>query len=138
MKHSNAIDQLNENIRLQEIEYAKAFRTLKTDLQAAGNSMKLSSILKGITGSEDEKDGEKEQSLIDPAIGLATGFLIKKVLFGSISNPLVNVAANILQTGISAWVTGHPGPVKNAGKSIIDFIAKKINPDTSTSKQDNT
>jgi hypothetical protein len=138
MKQLNAIDQLNENIRLQEIEYAKAFKILKTDLQKAGNGMKLSSILKDLTGSGEDNDGEKKQSLLDPAIGLATGFLIKKVLFGSISNPLVKVAATILQTGISAWVTEHPGPVKNAGRSIIDFIAKKINPDTSNSKQDNT
>ncbi len=124
MNHKNAIEALNENIRLMEIEQAKALVSLKEQLHVTGELLTPAGFIRNML-KPSAPEADVKINVLDAVIGIATGFLTKKVLLGSTHNPLMNIAGTILQAGVATFVSQHPDPIKNAASKLIDRIFTK-------------
>jgi hypothetical protein len=118
MKVLNKTDALNEAItilkRKQEIE----LKALTEQFSKTYESLKPINLVKNtiqqVTNSSDVKS-----NLVDNLIGLSTGFLSKKLLFGNSTNPIKKVAGTLLQFAITNVVSKHSNPIKNMVASLL-------------------
>ena len=116
MKPKNEIALLNEEIKKLEHKQAYEFDVLKDQYALTIDNFKPSSLIKNslhniITSSELKND------LIGNAIGLATGYLSKKVMIGGSHNPIKKLVGTILQFAVSTIVAKKADNFINAESS---------------------
>ena len=124
MNKPKATELLEERIKLLETQQAEARQAFRQQLAETGNSLRPSSIIRNMV-SGSASDEEVKAPFLDSAIGLATGFVAKKLLLGSVHNPITKIAANLIQAGVSAYVAKHPEAIKNIASKLMGFIGKK-------------
>lgn len=112
-----AIAELEER-RLQEKEaLIEQFHLTREGLQPA-NLVK--SLISDVAGSSEVKD-----MLINNTIGMASGFISKKLLLGAAPNPVKKLLGSVLQFGIGHLVANNPGALKEAGGRLLKSIFGK-------------
>ncbi len=107
-------DSLNTSISLLEQKRDADFRALKDHLRVTGDSMRPANLIKGaisdITGSP-----QIRSVLIKAGIGLALGFLAKKLITSESQNKKHRMLGNALQYGISFLAADRNNLLKSAG-----------------------
>lgn len=103
MKQKNEFDLLNESIKKLEHKQVYELNLLKDQFAITIEGFKPASLIKRslhniITSSELKND------LIGNAIGLATGYLSKKIMIGGSHNPIKKIIGTILQFAVSTVV----------------------------------
>jgi hypothetical protein len=136
MNTPNATELLEERIKLLETEHTESRRAFRKILAETGDSLRPASMIRNML-SHTVSDNEVKAPVLDSAIGLATGFVARKLLLGSVHNPLTRMAANLVQAGISSYVAKHPDAIKNAGAKLMDFIGKKTKGKNEDQQPDN-
>lgn len=104
MKNTNQADALKDAIALLESKQAGELQLLRQQFHITYDSLKPMNLIKkglqDITALPDLKNG-----LINNAIGLATGYLSKKVLIGATRNPIKRILGTVLEFAIAGLVT---------------------------------
>lgn len=59
------------------------------------------------------------------AVGLATGYLSKKVFIGTSGNLLRKLVGSALQIGVTSVIARHPDATKLIGKHILQYFFRK-------------
>lgn len=136
MNTLNATELLEQRIQLLESEQRESRQAFRKVLTETGDSLRPASLVRNMLSSS-ISDDEVKAPVMDSAIGLATGFVARKILLGSVHNPLTRMAANLLQAGISAYVAKHPDAIKQAGAKLMDFIGKKTKEKNEDQQPDN-
>ena len=125
MNKDNPNDALNMKISLLEQKRAAEFKDLKQQLHMTGQSLKPSSILKGvvndITGSS-----QFRSVLIKAALGLALGFIAKKLVTNQNHNKTHRAVGNALQYGISFLAAERGNLLKSAGMYAANHVIQAI------------
>ena len=126
MKEMNRTDALNEMIALLETKQALELALLKEQFHITYDSIKplniIKNTLKEVTSTPDIKD-----SLINNIIGLATGYLSRKVIIGDSDNPFRKILGLLLQLFMAGIVVRHADTIKTVGNNIIQFLIDYIN-----------
>jgi hypothetical protein len=115
---------LKNAIQLLEVEQAVNGQLLKEQFHLAYESLKPVNLLKGTL-----KDIAFSPYLIDyilgTAMGLATGYLSKKIAVSASGNMLRKLFGSILQFGVTNVVAQHPDAIKSLGQFIVQHIFRK-------------
>jgi hypothetical protein len=97
---------------------------LKEQLYSTYESLKpvhlIKSTLKDLASSPYLTD-----NILATAIGLATGFLSKKIFVGSSGNLFRKLLGSFLQAGITNTVSQHPDTIKSFGQLIFQYFFHK-------------
>lgn len=64
-------------------------------------------------------------NLLSAAIGLATGYLTKKITIGTSGNIVKKLFGSALQFGVTTVVAQHPNTIKSIGRFIFRRILRK-------------
>lgn len=125
MKKENASDILARDILLLEARRAGELRELKEQVHLTFESIRPINLIKStihdVTHSPDVKGG-----IGKAAIGVATGFIFKKLLFGGHSiNPLKRLAGVALQTIVTNVAANNSDKIKEGGATLFE-IAKSL------------
>lgn len=120
MQTQDAAYFLIEKIRQQEVECAADKLLMKYQFDLTVESLKPINLIKGVFGSDDAKN-----SILDSAIGLTTGYLVKKTIVRSSGNPLLNILGTIVGMGITKMVTQHPDGIKSIGGKLLNHFFNK-------------
>jgi hypothetical protein len=80
----------------------------------------IKNIVKDITGSPD-----LGTNIINSSIGLATGFISKKILIGRSSNFFKKILGNIIELGVANVVAKNSDGLKEKGASFFKNLFKK-------------
>jgi len=103
MKKITERETLRETIILLQARQAAELQLLKTQLHSTYESLKPINLIKNtfqeITSSPDVKN-----SLVNNAIGLATGYLSKKVLIGATHNPFKKIVGALVEFSVASFV----------------------------------
>lgn len=103
MRTTNATTNLDERIVMLEARQSQEWEELKEQFDITKESLRPMNLVKGafhdIASSPDIK-----KNIIGNVVGLATGYLSKKILFGGTHNPLKKVAGAILQFAVTNFV----------------------------------
>ncbi|MDI1255843.1 MAG: hypothetical protein PSV16_07060 [Flavobacterium sp.] len=122
-------EKLHHKIALLEMQREEDWVILKDSIDDTLEQLKpmnlIKSAIKGtyesVTHSPELKDG-----LGKAAIGLTSGFLLKKLLFSGGGNPLIKLAGAAFQTLASNVVANNTDKIANTGEKIFGFIKSKF------------
>jgi hypothetical protein len=121
MKKISPTVQLSEAILLLEADHAIKGQILKDQFLVTYESLKpinlIKSTLKEIATSPIIGD-----NVLGSIMGLATGYLSKKIVVGGSANPFRKLFGTLLQFGIANTVAKHPEIIRMVGQYIAQFI----------------
>lgn len=113
MKNRNESQVLRERIGLLQNQQAHELRLLKEQLHDTYETLKPINLIKN-TFHEVTSSPEVKNSLVNNAIGLATGYLSKKVLIGATRNPFKKILGAIVEFSIASFVAKRADVFKPA------------------------
>ena len=124
MQNITTTAELKNAIRLVKGEQSVKEQRLKEQFLLVYDSLKPFNLLKGFV-----KDISSSPNLIDNTlstiIGLATGYLSKKIFIGTSGNIVRKLLGSILQLGVTNVVAKHPEGIKSIGQSVFQRIFHK-------------
>jgi hypothetical protein len=123
MKKKNETDALNETITLLENKRAEELKLLKEQLHVVQDNLKPINLLKS-TFHEITSSPEIKNNIVSNTIGITTGYLTKKVLFGASHNPIKKLFGTLLQFAIANIVSKHSDGIKSAGENLLHRFLK--------------
>jgi hypothetical protein len=118
----NAIAELEED-QMAKKELFKEQLFFTYDSLRPANMLR--NVLKDITTSPGLLD-----NVLGATVGMATGYLSKKLIIGGSAGIFRKLIGSLLQYGITNLVAQHPDAVKSFGQSILQHLV----PDKSTKK----
>jgi hypothetical protein len=122
MKKQSPNDSLGYTIALLEIKRDQEFKALSDQFHVTYESLKpvnmLKSAFKEVTGSADLK-----HDISSAAIGVSSGYLLKKIFFRPTLNPLKMLAGIVLQTVATNIAAKHSDQIKSSGFKILNAVA---------------
>ncbi len=127
MQNINSAKELKKEIQLLEIEQTFKMQQLKEQFYITSDSFKPFNMLKSTI-----KDAISYPNIIDnilsTTIGLATGYISKKIVVGKSNNIFRNIIGSVLQFGVTKTVAQQPLAIKSVGQYIFHkiFDKKKI------------
>ncbi len=124
MKNENALILLKENILLMEFQQENNRILLKEEFKQTFEALRPVNLLKNtfhdLLQSPDFKD-----DLVDSALGIATGFISKKLVVGNTHNPLKQIMGVLLQLVITSIVTKNADGIKSSLMALINKFSNK-------------
>jgi hypothetical protein len=124
MKKPSSTVRLYEVIQLLEAERAIKGQVLKEQFLVTYESLKpinlIKSTLKEIAASPILGD-----NVLGSVMGLATGYLSKKIVMGGSANIFRKLLGSVLQFGVANTVSRHPEAIRLIGQYIMQYIRRK-------------
>ncbi|MEI8137444.1 MAG: hypothetical protein WCH21_09000 [Bacteroidota bacterium] len=120
-----SLTELRESIQQLEIKQIEDERLLKEQFIVTYESMKPVNMIKNsirdLISSQDLKG-----NLLQTTLGMAAGYLSKKVVVGSTHNPLKQLLGAFLQLGVTNIVTKNTDGIKSILVSLISgYLSKR-------------
>jgi hypothetical protein len=112
MKKMNETDTLKETIALLEYRQEKELRILKEQFEVTYDSLKPLNIIKRVF-SEMTTSPDLKGNLLSNVIGMATGYITKKVIVRSSHNPFKRILGNVMQFAITNLVSKRTDPLQS-------------------------
>lgn len=121
-------DELKEAIGLLKKKQAIELRLLKDQLNTVHESIKPANIIKNafhqVTSAPDIKN-----NIIGGIIGLASGYVSKKIFIGGSHNPITKILGTLVQMGVGNVAAKNSDTIKSIGEKVIQFVLKKSDKD---------
>jgi hypothetical protein len=125
MRNSTSYSALQDSIQLLEEEQIIKRQQLKEQLTISYESLKplnlLQAAIRDMSSSPDLGN-----NVLGSALGLASGYLSKKLFVGTSGNIMRKLIGSFIQLGVTNLVAKHPEAIKNFGHYVIEhFLSKK-------------
>ena len=117
---------LKNAIQLLEIEKAINEQLLKEQFHITIESLKPINLLKS-TLNDMSSSPSFINNILGTTIGLATGYISKKIFVGMSGNIIRKFIGSIMQLGVTNVVAQHPDTIKSFGSFIIQHLFHKKN-----------
>ncbi len=121
METLSSYSSLKNSIKLLEEEQLLKRELLKEQLNVSFESLKplnlFSSALKEVSSSPDLRN-----NILGSVIGLASGFLTKRLIVGTSGNVFRKLIGSFIQLGVTNIVAKHPEAIKAVGRVISKLI----------------
>ena len=124
MQNITSIAGLKNAIQLLEIEQGIKGQLLKEQFYLTYESLKPINILKK-TLKEISSSPYLINNISGTAMGLASGFLSKKIFVGTSGNIFRKLIGSLLQFGITNVVTQNSDIIKSVGHAIFQHFLRK-------------
>lgn len=115
---------LKNAIQILEAEQVINGQLLKEQFQVTYENFKpvnlLMSTLKDMASSPNLIN-----NILGTGMGLATGYLSRKIFIGTSGNLLRKLIGSVLQFGVTSVVARHPEAVKSIGQVIFENLLRK-------------
>ena len=126
MQKINSTTELKNAIQLLEFEQTIKGQLLKEQFHNTYESLKpiniIKNSLKSIATSPNLTD-----NILGAVMGLATGYLTKKIFIGTSGNIIRKLLGSVLQFGVTKIVTQNPDTMKSIGQFLFQSIFRKTN-----------
>jgi len=124
MQKITPTDELKNAIQLLEVEQAAKWQVLKEQFHLTYESLKLVNLFKS-TLNEVASSPYLIDNIIGNAVGLATGYLSKKIVIGASGNIFRKLIGFVLQFGVANFVAHRPEAIKSIGQFILQHVFRK-------------
>ena len=124
MKKISSVADLKESIHLLEIQRAEEEFLLKEQFKITNEALKPANLIKHTLSQLAGSPGIKG-NLLNATIGLAAGYVSKKVVLGATHNPVTKLLGAVLQMGVGSFVSKHPGGIKSVAMNLIKTFSRK-------------
>jgi hypothetical protein len=124
MKNKNATEALNDLILIQEMKYDNDLGQLKNQFDVAYQSVKPINLIKNLFHNVTTSP-EIKRDLVSNVIGLSTGFLTKRLLLGSLHNPVTKVLGTVLEFAVANLISKNTSGIKTIGGNLLKHFLNK-------------
>jgi hypothetical protein len=124
MQNITTVAELKNAIRILEDEQSVKEQLLKEQFYITYESLKPLNLLKA-TLKDLSSSPYMIENIVGSAVGLATGYVSKKIVVGSSANIIRKLIGSVLQFGITNLVAQHPDAIKSISQYIIQHIFTK-------------
>jgi hypothetical protein len=124
MQNITPTDELKNAIQLLEVEQAAKWQLLKDQFHLSYESLKPVNLLRS-TVNDIASSPYLIDNIIGNAVGLATGYLSRKIVVGASGNIFRKLIGFVLQFGVANFVAQHPDAIKSIGQFILQHIFRK-------------
>jgi hypothetical protein len=124
MAKQTAVESLKESIRLLEIQQAEEGKILKEQFKATYESLKLVNLVKSSL-KELTDSVEIRNNLFESIVSIVTGYLTKKLMINSNSNPFKKILGALIQLGVTNLVAKNAETIRIY---ITEFIDRFLHP----------
>jgi hypothetical protein len=124
MQNITSITELKNAIQFLEVEQNLKGKLLKEHFFLTYESLKPVNLLKS-TLSDITKSPYLVDNIIGTALGLATGYLSKKIFIGASGNKIRKLIGSIMQYGITNVVAQNSDAIKSFGRSLFQHFFRK-------------
>ena len=121
MENITSFAGLKNSIQLLIIEQAILGQQLKEQFFITYESFKPANLLRN-TFREVISSPHLIDDILGTAVGLATGFVSKKIVIGASGNLIRKLLGSITQLGVTTVVAQHPDTIKSIGQFIFQHI----------------
>ena len=115
---------LKEAIQLLESEQADKEQQLKEQFLLTYESFKPVNLIKS-TLNDVNSSPYLIDNILSTVMGLATGFISKKIFIGASGNKFRKLIGHILQFGVTNFVARHHGTISSLGRTAVKFFLRK-------------
>ena len=115
---------LKEAIRLLEFEHAEKGGQLVAQFHQTYESLKPVNLLRS-TLVDISSSPSLISSILGTTVGLATGYLSKKMAVGASANLFRKLFGTIMQISVTHIVAQHPQTIKSIGQFVLQYILRK-------------
>ena len=116
-------ERLRHAIATVEAKQAQELQSLKEQYHLTYESLKPVNLIKN-TLHDAATSPELKNNLLNNIIGLASGYLSRKVLIGRSSGPVKRLFGTLMQFAVTNFVARHSDKIKSAGENILQQINK--------------
>jgi len=124
MENINYPTVLRNEIQRLEVEQAILGQQLKEQFDFTFESLKPVNLFRN-TLYEAASSPHLINNILGMSVGLATGFLSKKIVVGFSGNIIRRLFGSVLQLGVTNTVAHHPNSIKSFGHYIFQHIFRK-------------
>lgn len=124
MKNIKTTSGLKDAIQLLEFEQIVKLGLLKEQIHFTYESLKPINIIKNSLKKVVQSPSLIE-NLIGTTVGLASGYLSKKIFIGTSVNIVRKLLGSVLQFGVTNAITQNPDTIKTIGQFLIQNIFRK-------------
>lgn len=125
MEKITSMDRLEEAILMLEIKKQHEFVMLKEQVELTYEKLKPANLVKSAVNNLVESPDLKAD-LINGVMGIAAGYLSKKVAVGKTHNPVKNILGTILQMAVTGIVAKNGDDIKSGVTNLIgSFLTKR-------------
>lgn len=125
MKKHSSRDTLNNSIVLLEIKQKKELEDLKEEFQKSCDLLSPLNILK--SGFKNVlSPANLNRGLGSTAIGMASGYIVKSILFRSSLNPIKIIARIVLEAIAIKFAAKNSEQIKSAGQKFIKSVTSRF------------
>ncbi|MHB8259610.1 MAG: hypothetical protein ACYDCN_00775 [Bacteroidia bacterium] len=135
MQNIKTASDLKAAIQQLEIKQANELVLLKEQFSTTYESLKPLNILKRQL-KEVVSSPEVKNSLLATLVGLAGGYISKKVMVGGSKNPIKKIIGTLLELGVANIASKNPETIKWAANTLVSFLSKKKEAATTTEQND--
>jgi len=121
MKKKGLSSQLKNSIESLESEQIDKANLLKEQYRTTFKSIKPANILKD-TIKEVSSSPFFMNKVLNTAVGLASGYISRKIIVGNSDNKIRKLLGTFFQLGISNVIVKHPDAIKIFGQFIFQQI----------------
>lgn len=124
MQNITSATGLKSAILLLEDDQAVKGQLLKEQFYLTYESLKPVNLLKR-TLHDIYSSPYLLDNILGTSIGLASGFLSKKIFVGASGNMIRKLLGSILQYGVTNVVAQHPDAIKSFGQVIMQYLLRR-------------
>jgi hypothetical protein len=124
MREKSSYARLQDSIQLLEVDQAVKRQLLIEQLIISYESLKPLNLIRKAF-SDISSSPNMTNNILGTLLGLASGYLSRKIFIGTSGNLLRKLIGSVLQFGVTNVVSQHPDAVKTFGKFILDQISHK-------------
>ena len=125
MAKQNAVTSLRESIYFLEIRQAEEGKILKEQFKITYESLKPVNLIKSSI-QELANSVEIKNNLFETVVSILTGYLTKKIMVNSKSNPIMKIFGAFLQYGVTSLISKNAENIRILISDLIDRIFHPI------------
>ncbi len=110
-----------------ELENKRAYEgiLLKEQFIFTYESLKPANLIRNAI-QDISSSSELKDNLLNAAVGVATGYISKKIFVGASDNPIKKMLGTALMFGISNLVSKNPETIKSLGSQFFNMLKTKL------------
>ena len=124
MKKRSYKNELQDAIQLLEVEQSVKLQLMKSQFHQITENLHPANLIQN-TLKEISSSPYLVDNILSGGVGLATGYLSKKVLIGRSNNIFKRVLGNVLQFGITNLIAQNPKAIWSIGQYVSHRIFKE-------------
>ena len=124
MRNITSVEELEKSIQLLEMEQAIKGQLLKEQFLYTYDRFRLINLLKNSL-RQTISSPTVMTDIVGTALGLASGYISKKIFIGTSGNAFRKLIGSVLQLGVISFVSQNSSGIKALGRYMFQQILRK-------------